>query len=206
MRPMSHRFSDLLFTEAVRDAQEHYGTRAHNERRHAHAAANDALGPEESTFIEARDSFYMATVSESGWPYLQHRGGPAGFLRVLGARLLAFADFRGNLQYVSVGNLAHDQRAALLLMDYPQKRRLKILGHARSVDVRELEPEALQRVALPGYPARIERVMRIELEAFEWNCPQHITPRFTADEWLAASGRSPRPSPPAAAPRSGSRT
>ena len=167
---MSHRFSDIVFTSGVKAAQERYGTRARNEKFRAGAGANETLGPGEIAFITARDSFYMATVGESGWPYLQHRGGPAGFLRVLGPRQLAYADFRGNLQYVSVGNLARDDRAALFLMDYANRRRLKILGHVRAVDVADPDP-------------RVERIMQIEIEAFEWNCSQHITPRFTRQEW-----------------------
>ena len=128
----------------------------------------------------------MATVSETGWPYVQHRGGPPGFLRVLGPRQLAFADFRGNVQYVSVGNLARNDRVALILMDYPRRQRLKVLGRMRSADVAELDPEMLKRVEMPTYRARIERVMLIDVEAFDWNCPQHITPRFTQAEVGAA--------------------
>jgi predicted pyridoxine 5'-phosphate oxidase superfamily flavin-nucleotide-binding protein len=176
---MTHRFAEIAFTGSVKAAQEHYRTRSHNERFETQGSPNDTLGPAEAEFIAARDSFYMATVSETGWPYVQHRGGPPGFLRVLGPRQLAFADFRGNLQYVSVGNLARNDRVALILMDYPRRQRLKVLGRMRSVDVSELDPEMLQRVEMPTYRARVERVMLIDVEAFDWNCPQHITPRFT---------------------------
>ena len=182
---MSHRFAEIAFTDSVKAAQEHYRTRAQNERLEA-GGPNDALGRAEAEFIAARDSFYMATVSETGWPYVQHRGGPPGFLRVLGPRQLAFADFRGNVQYVSVGNLARNDRVALILMNYPRRQRLKVLGRMRSVDVAELAPELLKRVEMPSYRARVERVMLIDVEAFDWNCPQHITPRFTQAEVDAA--------------------
>jgi hypothetical protein len=184
---MSHRFAEIAFTDSVKAAQEHYRTRAQNERLEAGGGPHDALGPAEAEFIAARDSFYMATVSETGWPYVQHRGGPPGFLRVLGPRQLAFADFRGNVQYVSVGNLARNDRVALILMDYPKRQRLKVLGRMRSVDVADLDPETLKRVEIPTYRARVERVMLIDVEAFDWNCPQHITPRFTQAEMDAAA-------------------
>lgn len=171
---MSHRFSDIVFTDSVKAAQERYGTRAQNERFHAAAGANEVLGAGEKEFIHARDSFYMATVTEAGWPYLQHRGGPPGFLRVTGPRQLAFADFQGNLQYVSVGNLGRNDRVALFLMDYAARRRLKILGHAR------VDDNAAGRTVL------------IELTAFEWNCPKHITQRFTREEWERGPAASAR--------------
>lgn len=137
---------------------------------------NDRLGPSEAGFIAARDSFYMATVSETGWPYIQHRGGPQGFVRVLDERTLGFADFRGNRQYVSVGNLAVNDRVSLFFMDYPNRTRLKLLGRARIVEASD--GEALARLDVPGYRAAIERGFLITVEAFDWNCPQHITPRF----------------------------
>ena len=147
----------------------------------------DPLGPTEAQFIAERDSFYLATVSETGWPYVQHRGGPPGFLRVLGPTTLGFADFRGNLQYLSVGNAAHDDRVALFLMDYPNQRRLKVLGHLRAIDAGTADPALLRQVDLPDYEARVERLMLIEVAAFDWNCPQHITPRFTAAEVARAT-------------------
>ena len=140
----------------------------------------------EAAFIQARDSFYMATVSESGWPYIQHRGGPVGFLKVLDETTLGFADFRGNRQYISLGNVASDDRVALFLMDYPNRKRLKILTH---MSVRDLatEPELAERLSSPGYKGRPERAFILKLEAFDWNCPQHITPRFTAAEVAAGT-------------------
>jgi predicted pyridoxine 5'-phosphate oxidase superfamily flavin-nucleotide-binding protein len=163
---MPRRFAQLTFTDGVKAAQAHYGARSHNERYEASETANAALGARESEFIAARDSFYMATVSETGWPYVQHRGGAPGFLQVLDAKTLAFTDLRGNLQYQSVGNLGSNDRVCLILVDYPQRRRLKLLGHARVIDLAEAG----------------ERVLQIEVEAFDWNCAQHITPRFSERE------------------------
>lgn len=179
---MAHRFAALMFTLAVKAAQARLGSRGAYERFDApEAPSNDRLGPGERAFIAARDSFYMATVSETGWPYLQHRGGPPGFLKVLDERTLGFADYRGNRQYVSVGHLGGDDRVSLFLMDYPNRRRLKLLGRARIVEEAG-EPETIDRLRDPAYKARIERGMVIALEAFDWNCPQHITPRFTEAE------------------------
>jgi len=123
----------------------------------------------------------MATVSENGWPYIQHRGGPAGFLKMLDTKTLAFADFRGNRQYISVGNIAHDDRVSLFLMDYPRQARLKILGRMQAVDLAD-KPELAASLATPGHKAKIERALVIKVEAFDWNCPQHITQRFTLAE------------------------
>lgn len=141
---------------------------------------NDRLGPSEAQFIAERDSFYMATISETGWPYVQHRGGPKGFLRVLDETTIGFADFSGNRQYVSAGNIKTNDRVSLFLMDYPNRARLKLLGRATIVGLDE--GEMIRRLSLADYGARIERGVLIAVEAFDWNCPQHITPRFTADE------------------------
>jgi len=179
---MTQRFAELMFTPAVKSVQERMGSRGAYERfEEPDAPANDRLGKTEREFIAERDSFYVATVSETGWPYVQHRGGARGFLKVLDDRTLGFVDFRGNRQYVSVGNLLHDDRVSLFLMDYPGRRRLKILGHARIVDVRS-DPQTLERLRDENYEASIERAMVIELEGFDWNCPQHITPRFTESQ------------------------
>ncbi len=140
------------------------------------------FGPAEAEFIAARDSFYMASISEIGWPYVQHRGGPAGFLRVIDDKTLAFADFRGNRQYISVGNLAGgDGRVALILMDYPRRARMKIYARAESVALAD-DPALAEAVLVPGYRAMPERAIKLHLEAFDWNCPQHITPRFSETE------------------------
>lgn len=183
---MPHRFADIAFTEAVKAAQTRYGTRPQVERMARLGGPNDRLGPREIAFLAARDSFYLASVSQTGWPYLQHRGGPAGFLRALDAQRLAFADFGGNRQFVSVGNVAGNDRVALLLMDYAQQRRLKLLGRLAMLDLADATPDLVAAVALPGYAARVERVAVIEVEAFDWNCPQHITPRYSEAELQAA--------------------
>ncbi|MDP3493264.1 MAG: pyridoxamine 5'-phosphate oxidase family protein [Hyphomonadaceae bacterium] len=178
---MTYRFGQLMFTPTVKRVQEQLGSRAGYARLEAtDAPARDGLTAPEADFIASRDSFYMATVSETGWPYVQHRGGPPGFLKVLGERTLGFADYRGNRQYVSVGNLVTDDRVSIFLMDYPNQQRLKLLGHARSID-RAAEPELFARLE-DDYPARIERGVIVTLEAFDWNCPQHITPRHTEAE------------------------
>ncbi len=182
---MPRRFAQLTFTDSVKAAQTHYGTRSHNERYEASETANDALGAREREFIAARDSFYLATVSETGWPYVQHRGGAPGFLKVLDAQTLVFADLRGNLQYQSVGNLGNNDRVCLILVDYPQRRRLKLLGHARIIDLAEIgerAPALLGQLPIADAGAKVERVLLIEVEAFDWNCAQHITPRFSERE------------------------
>ncbi|HSD61517.1 MAG TPA: pyridoxamine 5'-phosphate oxidase family protein [Burkholderiales bacterium] len=179
---MAHRFAQIAFTDSVKAAQKRHGSRALYERLDNRGGTHDELGAVETEFIAGRDSFYMASVSETGWPYVQHRGGPPGFLRVLGPRTLGFADFRGNVQYVTVGNVAKNDRVALILMDYANRRRLKILGRLRAVEAADADPELLRRVEAADYRARVERIMLIEVEAFDWNCPQHITPRFTEAE------------------------
>jgi len=186
---MSHRFAQLMFTPTVKEVQRAMGSRDAYERFEAYAQDQASLGAEERDFITRRDSFYMATVSETGWPYVQHRGGPLGFLKVLDDRTLGFADYRGNRQYVSVGNLDQADRVSLFLMDYANRRRLKLLGHACVVDRRD-DPQTVERLQDAGYPARVERGIVIAVEAFDWNCPQHITPRYTEEEWLDA-GPSP---------------
>nr|WP_244977990.1 pyridoxamine 5'-phosphate oxidase family protein [Aureimonas jatrophae] len=143
--------------------------------------AFDRFGENEAAFIGARDSFYLATTSETGWPYVQHRGGPPGFLKLVDDRSLAFADYRGNRQYISLGNIGADERACLFLMDYPRRARLKIYGHVEIL-APDAEPDLARRVADASYHARIERIFRLRLAAFDWNCPQHITPRFTQAE------------------------
>ncbi len=182
---MSHQFAEIMFTEGVKSAQEEYGSRARLERFTAMAGPNDELTVREAGFIAARDSFYMATVNEDGWPYVQHRGGPPGFLRVLGPKCLAYADFRGNTQLVSVGNVSNDDRVSLILMDYPNRRRLKVLGHMRVESAYAASTENLAAVELPEYAAQVERIVYIDVAAFDWNCPQHITQRYTQSEFAA---------------------
>lgn len=178
---MTHRFADIAFTPTVKKVQERQGSRAAYSRNETVAEPlNHHLTEAEAQFIAARDSLYMASVGETGWPYIQHRGGPAGFVRVLDAQTIGFADYRGNRQYISVGNLLTDDRVSLFFMDYANRTRLKLLGHARAV-----EPEdraTLERLAVPGYRATVERGIVITVEGFDWNCPQHITQRFTLDD------------------------
>ncbi|HET9351944.1 MAG TPA: pyridoxamine 5'-phosphate oxidase family protein [Burkholderiales bacterium] len=183
---MSHRFADIAFTSAVKAVQEQYRSRPQNERLQQAGAPHDALGDAEAAFIAERDSFYMATVSETGWPYVQHRGGPPGFLKVLGPKQLAFADFRGNTQLISAGNAASNDRVSLILMDYRHRQRLKILGRIRFEDASRADAQIVKAVQLPDYRSRVERLGVIEVEAFDWNCPQHITPRFTEAEVRSA--------------------
>ena len=181
---MSYKFLDIASTPSVRAAQAANGSREMWEKFKGHRTF-DRFTDDEVAFIAARDSFYMATVSETGWPYVQHRGGPRGFLKVLDEKTLGFADFRGNLQYISVGNLAANDRASLILVDYPNRARLKILAH---VEMRSIaaDSELAERLAVPGYKAKLERACLLALETFDWNCPQHITPRYTIDEVQAA--------------------
>ena len=181
---MAYGFLDRLTTPGVIAAQVANGS------REAMAAAGrdrtfDRFTADDAAFIAARDSFYLATVSQAGWPYVQHRGGPPGFLKVLDDRTLGFADFRGNRQYLSLGNVADDDRVALILVDYPRRARLKVLAHMRAHDL-AAEPDLAERLGLPGYRGRPERGFVLQLVTFDWNCPQHITPRFTAAEVHAA--------------------
>lgn len=177
---MGHKFAEIAFTDRVKNLQEEAGSRRSYARLDEADDRNFLLGPREAEFIAARDSFYMATVSETGWPYVQHRGGPAGFLEVLDEQTLGFADFRGNRQYVSTGNLAGDNRVSLFLMDYANRKRLKIMGRATIVGLENTG--VLGKLVRTDYGAQVERGIIIKVEAFDWNCPQHITPRYTASE------------------------
>ena len=181
---MPHGFLDIAGTPSVKQAQRENGS-ADRWSNFSGDRTFDRFRESETAFIAARDSFYMATVSETGWPYVQHRGGPPGFIRVLDDKTLAVADFRGNTQYISVGNLKAGNRVALIMVDYPARRRLKIYAH---VEIKSLDddPALAAAVATPGYRAKPERVMLFHLDAFDWNCAQHITPRFTEAEIAAA--------------------
>jgi predicted pyridoxine 5'-phosphate oxidase superfamily flavin-nucleotide-binding protein len=175
---MAEKFLEILFTDSVRKAQEQYF--GHSQRIRG-AGERDAFTNEEIEFIQSRDSFYMATVSESGWPYMQHRGGTKGFLRVTGPTSLAFADYRGNRQMVSTGNVAVNDRVCLFLMDYAQRARLKILGRARVEDARE-HRELVTTLSTPDVQSIVERLFLIDVVSYDWNCPKYITPRYTAAE------------------------
>lgn len=178
---MSHKFFDLTFTESVKAAQEKYGSRRNYIRFENGKPDFYGLTDAEQEFISQRDGFYLATVGENGQPYIQFRGGPKGFLKVLDDKTLGYADFRGNLQYISIGNLGANDKAALFLMDYASQTRLKILTTVEVIDARN-KPELVEKLAVVDYKAKIERAMILHVEAFDWNCPQHITPRYTMDE------------------------
>lgn len=177
---MAYGFLDIAITPSVRAVQAGLGV----DRLWANFEGDrdfDRFTENEVAFIAARDSFYMATVSETGWPYIQHRGGPSGFLKVIDETTLAFADHRGNRQYISVGNLAANDRVALILMDYARRARLKIYAHAEVVAL-GADSVLAARTAELSYKGKPERLVKLHLEAFDWNCPQHITPRFTEAE------------------------
>jgi len=177
---MAYGFMDIALTPSVLAAQaemdaDHLWTGFKGHR------AFDRLTPHEVAFIAERDSFYIASVSETGWPYVQHRGGPPGFLKIIDDQTLAFLDYRGNRQYISTGNLMANERACLILVDYPRRARLKIFAHVEKVAL-DADPALTERLIDEGYGAKPERIFRMRLDAFDWNCPQHITPRFTERE------------------------
>lgn len=177
---MSYGFLDIAITPSVRAAQRESGADSLWTDFKGHRAF-DRFTENEAAFIADRDSFYLATVSETGWPYVQHRGGPRGFLKLIDDRSLAFADYRGNRQYISVGNAAANSRACLFLMDYARRARLKMYVHVE-VTALDTDPTLTRLVTVPSYKAKIERIFRMRLENYDWNCPQHITPRFTEQE------------------------
>ena len=181
---MAENFQSIAFTDSVKRAQERQGVRDQYARFEARTPGSDRLGEPEKAFLADSDTFFMASVGENGWPYVQHRGGPKGLLRVIDDRTLGFADFRGNRQYVSVGNIDADDRVALIVVDFARQTRLKIYARARTVERNEA-PELVERLTDPAYGARVERAMVLHVEAFDWNCPQHIVPRFTEEEVLA---------------------
>lgn len=182
---MSTHYAGIAFTDGVQQVQERYGSRDFYGSRAARALADqsgpDALGPHERAYLAERDELFVASVGETGWPYVQHRGGPPGFLRVVDDHTVGWADFKGNLQYVSVGNLAHDDRVSLIVMDHAAQQRLKIFGRARVVDLAE-DPALVERLTPPDHDAVVERGIVVTVEAFDWNCRQHITPRYSAAE------------------------
>lgn len=176
---MAKTFAELAFTPAVREMQEQQGSaRMYDRVLDPEAERGDRLGPNEVQFLSLRDGFYQATVGETGWPYVQFRGGPRGFLKVLDDRTIAYADYRGNRQYISDGNLKGDDRIALILVDYPNSARIKIFGRARLSD----DPDLIARLRDDGYRARVERAVVITVEGFDWNCPQHLPVRLTVEE------------------------
>jgi len=182
---MPRKYAEIAYTDSVKATQDHYGSRGPSERRAAMDADDEHLTESEASFIAERDSFYMATVNADGWPYVQFRGGPVGFLKTLDNQTLAYADFGGNRQYISTGNLNQNDRVSLFFMDYPNRRRLKLMARTEVFEAAD-RPELLDRLVDPNYAAPIERVVLFHVVAFDWNCPQHITPRMTASEWTEA--------------------
>jgi len=177
---MADRYMHTLLTPSVLEAQEEYYGRTYPSFEDA--PVTDPLRPEEVHMIESRDSFYMATVTEDGWPYLQHRGGPPGFLRALNDRQIGFVDYGGNRQMISVGSVSKEDRVSLFLMDYPSRNRLKILGHAKVLPAKGNEELAARLAPPTGHGAAPERIFLIDILSYDWNCPKFITPRFTEAE------------------------
>ena len=178
---MPHQYLQTLTTPAVERAQQRLGSRTAMSRLVAGWDTEAALGPDEQAFVAEQDSVTLATVGETGWPYVQHRGGPAGFLVVLGPDRIGWADVRGNRQYLSTGNLAAEPRASLLLLDHAHQRRLKIIGTVQVLDPAE-HPELAARLTVPGTDGTVEQLVVLTVVGHDWNCPQHITPRYTAAE------------------------
>jgi len=179
---MGRRFAELAFTPLVKEQQRLHGSRHLYERVEHSNDFGDRLGPDEQEFIRERDGFYMSSVTETGWPYIQFRGGHPGFIQVFDDATLGFADLRGNRQYISTANLKHDGRVALFFMDYPTRSRLKILGRAT---IHEGDAEAEKLIAslrMPDEKTPPERAVLVHVEAFDWNCQQHITPRYSEAE------------------------
>jgi len=184
---MRQNYMRELFTPVVKELQSLAGSRASYDRAAARNDEEDGLGPQERGFLEAADHFYLASVGESGWPYVQHRGGPPGFVHVLGPRRIGYAEFRGNQQFISAGNVAADPRASILVMDYAQQVRLKLIGRLRLVAMKDAEPDLRDQLVHADYPGRVERLALFDVEGFDWNCPQHIVPRYTVKEIEAAT-------------------
>ncbi len=181
---MAKNFASLAFTDAVKAMQEKSGSRASYARMERDTYV-DGLTENEIAFIEQRDSFYMASIGENDFPYIQHRGGPKGFIKVLDAKRIGFIDFSGNRQYISVGNIATNNNVALIMVDYPSRSRLKILAKAEIMELKD-DPALYKLLDLNEYKFKPERMMVLNIEAYDWNCPQHITPRYTVEDIEAA--------------------
>ncbi|PVX46460.1 hypothetical protein C8C85_2320 [Flavobacterium sp. 103] len=177
---MAKNFAEIAFTDAVKALQEQHGSRKGYERMEKFNII-DGLSQNEMDFISNRDSFYLASIGEKNFPYIQHRGGPKSFVKVLDKNTIGFIDFSGNKQYISVGNFATNNNVALIMMDYPARARLKILAKAEIIELKD-NPELLSKLDLGEYEFRPERMMLFHIEAFDWNCPQHIIQRFTLEE------------------------
>ncbi len=179
---MAKHFMEFAFTDSVRKVQDKYGTRSTYQKMENKNSFRNQLTWQEKGFINNQESFYMASVGENDWPYMQFRGGPKGFLKVIDESTLGFADFRGNGQYITTGNLNDNGKTVLFLMDYTKQQRLKIWAEAKVLHAADY-PELLEKVVMPDYGATIERIFIFKVHAFDWNCPQHITPRYTKEEF-----------------------
>lgn len=178
---MGRRFTELAYSKSVKEAQVKYRSREMNEKMEQSVIANDQFSDSEAQFIENMDTFFMSSVGENGWPYVQHRGGKKGFVKVVNNKCLAFPDFRGNRQFISVGNINENKKVCLFFLDFVNKRRLKVWAKARVIEIHEND-ELFNKLKLSDYRAKIERLIVFDIEAFDWNCPQHITQRYTASE------------------------
>ena len=185
---MNQNFTKVAFTDSVKKLQEQYGSRKSYARMES-AGDQYVLTDREIPFIKSRDSFYMATVGENGWPYVQYRGGAIGFLKVINGSTLGFADFRGNMQFISAGNINSNSKASLFLIDYPSRQRLKIWAESEVIDAAE-DPALLEKLEDSNYKAKIERLIIFNIKAYDWNCSQHITQRYTTEEIAGEIGRS----------------
>ena len=177
---MAKNYAELVFSASVKEIQKRLGSRA-NYARMERETYVDGLTDYEIDFISQRDSFYMASIGENNFPYIQHRGGPKGFLKVLDSKRVGFIDFRGNMQYITVGNTVNNSNVSIIMMDYPARTRLKILAKAEIVELKD-NPELYHLLDLSEYKFRPEWMMLLNIEAYDWNCPQHITPRYTVAE------------------------
>ena len=177
---MAKNYPEIAFSDAAKELQKKYGSRNSYARMEKFSEVN-GLTDGEFSFIENQNSFYLSSIGSNGFPYIQHRGGPKGFLKVLDSKRVGFIDFTGNKQYVSVGNIATNAKVSLIMIDYPRKARLKIYAKAEVVELDE-QPELYDLLDLSDYKFRPERMLILHIEAYDWNCPQHITPRYTVDE------------------------
>ena len=178
---MSQNFMQLAFTDSVKEEQEKHGSRDNYQRMEDRNPNQTKLSFRETQYISQRDGFYLSTVGENGWPYVQFRGGPKGFLKSIDPQTLAYADFKGNMQYISTGNLKTTKKAALILLDYASRSRIKVWAETEILDPAE-HPDLLEKLEDPNYNAKIERIIVFRIKGFDWNCPQHITPKFTFEE------------------------
>jgi uncharacterized protein len=178
---MAKHFMEFAFTDSVKVEQEKYGTRAPYQKMEEKTNFRNKLTWQEKAYIKTREDFYLSSVGENGWPYMQFRGGPKGFLKIIDENTLAFADFKGNGQYISAGNFNATKKTVLFMMDYANQQRLKIWAEVDVLHASD-HPELMEKVQLPDYQAPVERIFVLKVHAFDWNCPKHITPRYTKEE------------------------